>query len=291
MGIFNGNSFPTSGGTVIVTQDGFQTLAFANGVLTISGSNSSVDLNSLTVTNTSLVLSGSDVLELTDSEGNVVSADLSSLVAAAGAGTTNVSMAVNSSTNILTLTDSSSNTVTVDLSYLDITNTINTNMAIDASNVLTLTDSDSNTVTVDLSQLNTTNASAAIDSNTHILTITDSEGDVIDVDLSYLASSGSIATASINVNTNILTIADTDGNTITVDLSHLDNSADADKNYVHNQIASSTTWSVAHNLDKFVSVVIVDSAGSVVIGDVSYVDANNVTLTFSAAFSGKAYCN
>jgi len=291
MGIFNGNSFPTSGGTVIVTQDGFQTLAFANGVLTISGSNSSVALDSLTVTNTSLVLSGSDVLELTDSEGNVVSADLSSLVAAAGAGTTNVSMAVSSSTNILTLTDSSSNSVTVDLSHLDTSNTINTNMAIDGSDVLTLTDSSAGTVTVDLSQLNTKNTSADIDSNTNILTITDSAGDEVTADLSYLASSGSIATASINVNTNILTIADTDGNTITVDLSHLDDSANADKNYVHNQIASSATWSVSHNLDKFVSVVIVDSAGSVVIGEITYIDTNNVTLNFSAPFSGKAYFN
>ena len=65
----------------------------------------------------------------------------------------------------------------------------------------------------------------------------------------------------------------------------------SDKNYVHNQIASSNTWNIANNLNKFASVSVVDSAGSVVIGEITYVDANNVTLTFSAAFSGKAYLN
>lgn len=64
-----------------------------------------------------------------------------------------------------------------------------------------------------------------------------------------------------------------------------------DLTYVHNQISSSTTWTVAHNFGKFPSVVIIDSGGSVVIGDILYVDDNNLTITFSAAFGGKAYIN
>lgn len=65
----------------------------------------------------------------------------------------------------------------------------------------------------------------------------------------------------------------------------------SDKNYVHTQQSVSTTWSVTHNLEKRPSVTVVDSADNVVIGDVEYVDNNNVTITFASAFSGKAYFN
>ena len=61
--------------------------------------------------------------------------------------------------------------------------------------------------------------------------------------------------------------------------------------YVHDQIAASKQWFVNHNLGKHPSVTIVDSAGSVVMGDIEYVDNLNVTLTFAAEFSGKAYLN
>lgn len=88
MGIFSGGSFPTSGGTVIITQDGYQTLNLTGNILTISGSNSSVDLSSYlddtNTTNTSLTLNASNVLTLTDSDSGTVTVDLSSLVTAAG---------------------------------------------------------------------------------------------------------------------------------------------------------------------------------------------------------------
>lgn len=61
--------------------------------------------------------------------------------------------------------------------------------------------------------------------------------------------------------------------------------------YVHDQIAASKQWFVNHNLGKHPSVTIVDSAGSVVMGDIEYVDNLNVTITFTAEFSGKAYLN
>ena len=64
-----------------------------------------------------------------------------------------------------------------------------------------------------------------------------------------------------------------------------------DKNYKHVQGVSSATWTIAHNLDKFPSVTVKDSAGSIVIGEIEYNDTNNVTLTFSGAFSGEAYLN
>jgi len=64
-----------------------------------------------------------------------------------------------------------------------------------------------------------------------------------------------------------------------------------DKNYTHTQIASSATWVIVHNLNKYPSVSVVDSGGTVVVGGIVYDSINQVTLTFSAAFSGKAYLN
>ena len=64
-----------------------------------------------------------------------------------------------------------------------------------------------------------------------------------------------------------------------------------DKNYIHVQNTPSATWAVPHNLGKKPSVVIVDSADDVVYGEITYTDDNNITLTFSGAFSGKAYFN
>ncbi len=61
--------------------------------------------------------------------------------------------------------------------------------------------------------------------------------------------------------------------------------------YIHTQNAAASTWTVTHNLSKFPSVSVVDSGGTVVIGDVTYVDSNTLTIDFSAIFSGKAYLN
>ena len=59
--------------------------------------------------------------------------------------------------------------------------------------------------------------------------------------------------------------------------------------YVHNQAVSSNNWPIAHNLGWYPNITVVDSAGSIVEGHIDYDDENNITLTFSAAFSGKAY--
>ena len=61
--------------------------------------------------------------------------------------------------------------------------------------------------------------------------------------------------------------------------------------YVHTQGTPSATWSVLHNMNKYPSVTIVDSAQNVVIGDVEYNTLNACTITFAAAFSGYAYFN
>lgn len=59
--------------------------------------------------------------------------------------------------------------------------------------------------------------------------------------------------------------------------------------YTHNQGTSASTWTITHNLGYYPSVTVVDNGDNVVIGDVSYISANQVSVSFSASFGGKAY--
>jgi hypothetical protein len=61
--------------------------------------------------------------------------------------------------------------------------------------------------------------------------------------------------------------------------------------YVHDQQVASTTWVVTHNLNKFASINIVDTANEEVVGDVAYNSLNQITINFTAPISGKAYIN
>ena len=65
----------------------------------------------------------------------------------------------------------------------------------------------------------------------------------------------------------------------------------SDKNFVYVQGTSSAVWVVNHNLNKYCSVSVVDTAGTEVIGTVDYNSLNTITITFSAPFSGEAYFN
>lgn len=67
--------------------------------------------------------------------------------------------------------------------------------------------------------------------------------------------------------------------------------SDGDKNFVHVQNIPSNTWNITHGLGKFPSVTIIDSANTEVEGDVIHLNENQVQLTFSASFSGKAVFN
>jgi hypothetical protein len=60
---------------------------------------------------------------------------------------------------------------------------------------------------------------------------------------------------------------------------------------VHTQNVTSTTWVIAHNMGFYPSISVVDSGGTVVVGDVTYDSVNQVTVRFSVAFSGKAFAN
>ena len=64
-----------------------------------------------------------------------------------------------------------------------------------------------------------------------------------------------------------------------------------DANFVFNQSVPSTTWNIPHNLDKFCSVEVVSDSNVIKYGNVTYINSNSLTITFSAPFSGKAYLN
>ena len=55
------------------------------------------------------------------------------------------------------------------------------------------------------------------------------------------------------------------------------------------QGSASATWVITHTLGGRPSVTIVDSADTHVFGEVQYNSNTQITVTFSAAFSGKAY--
>ena len=53
----------------------------------------------------------------------------------------------------------------------------------------------------------------------------------------------------------------------------------------------SDTWTVTHNLGRFPSVTVVDSANTVVVGNVDYKSTQQLVITFNAPFSGCVYLN
>lgn len=64
-----------------------------------------------------------------------------------------------------------------------------------------------------------------------------------------------------------------------------------DKTFVFTQDTPANPWIIEHDLDKFPSVTMVLSTGQVGVADVTYIDENNLTITFSGDESGKAYLN
>lgn len=61
--------------------------------------------------------------------------------------------------------------------------------------------------------------------------------------------------------------------------------------YIHEQGISSDTWTIEHNLNKFPSVTLVDTAGTQFQGRVEYIDENNCIVYMNGATKGKAYLN
>lgn len=76
-----------------------------------------------------------------------------------------------------------------------------------------------------------------------------------------------------------------------VDLTTTAGAIGGNVSYVHHQDLPASTWAVIHNLGRHPSVTVVDTGGTVVHGQVTYVDAMSVSITFAGAFSGRAYLN
>jgi len=64
-----------------------------------------------------------------------------------------------------------------------------------------------------------------------------------------------------------------------------------DKTFNFTQTVPSAVWTIQHDLGKFPSITVIDTGNTVVTGQYTYIDNNNVTLNFSAGFAGKAYLN
>jgi hypothetical protein len=61
------------------------------------------------------------------------------------------------------------------------------------------------------------------------------------------------------------------------------------RRHVHTQGSASTDWVITHTLGGKPSVTVVDSADTLVIGEVKYDSNTQVTISFTSAFSGFAY--
>lgn len=63
-----------------------------------------------------------------------------------------------------------------------------------------------------------------------------------------------------------------------------------DKHYVES-FTNQNTITVTHNMGKYPSVTVINSAGDEVIGDIEHISVNQLTASFSSGFSGKITCN
>lgn len=61
------------------------------------------------------------------------------------------------------------------------------------------------------------------------------------------------------------------------------------RRHVHTQAVPANSWTITHDLGGFPSVSVVDTAGTVVYGEVSYSSTTEVVVAFSSPFAGYAY--
>ena len=61
------------------------------------------------------------------------------------------------------------------------------------------------------------------------------------------------------------------------------------RRHVHEQGSASSEWTIIHTLGGKPSVMVVDSANTVVVGEVRYISNTEIKVYFTAPFSGYAY--
>ena len=85
--------------------------------------------------------------------------------------------------------------------------------------------------------------------------------------------------------------SDFSGSSVAVNLNYTYIKEQVRENYVHDQQTASANWVVVHNLNKYSAVSIVDTSNDAIMGEIKYNSLNQLTITFTAAISGKAYLN
>lgn len=61
--------------------------------------------------------------------------------------------------------------------------------------------------------------------------------------------------------------------------------------FVFEQGIPADTWEITHNLNKYPSVTLTDSAGRVFQSEIDYIDTNSLVVYINGAVNGKAYIN
>lgn len=61
--------------------------------------------------------------------------------------------------------------------------------------------------------------------------------------------------------------------------------------YVYEQGIPADNWNITHNLNKYPSVMLTDSAGRIFQSEIDYIDTNSLVVYINGAVSGKAYLN
>lgn len=62
-------------------------------------------------------------------------------------------------------------------------------------------------------------------------------------------------------------------------------------NFVYDQVVPAEVWNITHNMSKYPSVTIINSANERVFADVVYIDDQSLQIKFSAPMSGRATLN
>tara|TARA_R110002020_G_scaffold463609_1_gene683737 strand:- start:1523 stop:2029 length:507 start_codon:yes stop_codon:yes gene_type:complete len=108
-----------------------------------------------------------------------------------------------------------------------------------------------------------------------------------EVDLQLKDSDGVVNNVKLKGKSQYIDISQTIPNQVDFEIVNIP----SDANFIFTQSIPSVTWNITHDLDKFCSVTVVSDSNQIMIGDVNYLNTNSLTITFSAAFSGKAYLN
>lgn len=86
-----------------------------------------------------------------------------------------------------------------------------------------------------------------------------------------------------------VTVTKTVNNTIVVDDRISALTVGSEQGYVHTQSSVSDVWVVNHNLGFKPAVTVLNNSGEVVHGEVQYTGEQQVTVRFTAPFTGKVY--